>query len=218
MVNYLALNGNIRSELGTANTNRLRKEGYIPAVIYGSNNNDNIFLSILKKDFDKEYLKGNIQIRPIELTIDNKTYKVLPYQIDIDPVTDLPRHVDFINIEGKEQVKVYIPVNFIGADKSPGVKKGGFLNILKRKIQFYTNPLSIPTHVDVNVSAMHIGTKIKINDVKFPDGIKPVDKVNFTICSVTGRGKSDIAKPTTDETADTTSTDPKTENKEEEKK
>ena len=203
MVNFLTLNGSIRKDLGSSNTNRLRKNGFIPAVIYGSNGSDNIYISISKKDFDKEYLKGAIQIRPIELDVDGKKYKVLAYQIDIDPVSDLPRHVDFINIESRDKVKVYIPVNFIGREKSPGIKKGGFLNVLKRKIQFYVDPMNIPSSIEVVVSGMHIGDKIKINDIKFPADIKPVDKTNFNICTITGRGKS-----TTDETtsADATAT------------
>ena len=205
MVNFLTLNGSIRKDLGSSNTNRLRKEGLIPAVIYGNNGEENIYISIIKKDFDKEYLKGNIQIRPIELTVDGKKYQVLTYQIDLDPVSDMPRHVDFINIEGRKQAKVYIPVNFIGREKSPGVKKGGFLNILKRKIQCYVDPMNIPASIDVNVSTMHIGDKKKINDITLPDGIKTVDKTNFNVCTITGRGKStDIATPTADATATAT--------------
>ena len=205
MVNFLTLNGSIRKDLGTANTNRLRKEGFIPAVIYGSNGSENIYISILKKDFDKEYLKGAIQIRPIELDLDGKKYKVLTYQIDLDPVSDLPRHVDFINIEGKKEVKTYIPVSFLGREKSPGIKKGGFLNILKRKIQCYVDPMNIPELIEVVVSGMHIGDKMKINDVKLPAGIRPVDKTNFNICTVTGRGKStvDEAAPAADAAATT---------------
>ena len=98
MVEFLTLNGSIRKDLGSSNTNRLRKEGYTPAVIYGTNGSDNLYISIAKKDFDKEYLKGNIETKPIELTVDGKKYQVLTYQIDIDPLTDLPRHIDFINI------------------------------------------------------------------------------------------------------------------------
>ena len=207
MVNFLTLNGSIRKDLGSANTNRLRKEGLIPAVIYGNKGAENIYLSVAKKDFDKEYLKGNIQIRPIELNLDGKKYKVLTYQIDLDPITDLPRHIDFIDFEGRKEVKVYIPVNFLGREKSPGVKKGGFLNILKRKIQCYVDPMNIPSIIDVNVSTMHIGDKKKINDITLPEGIKAVDKTNFNICTITGRGKStDIATPTADATATATAT------------
>lgn len=190
MVEFLTLNGSIRKDLGSSNTNRLRKEGKIPAVIYGNNGSENIFIYVAKKDFDKEYLKTNIEIKPIELNIDGKKYQVLTYQIDLDPVTDLPRHIDFIDIKDRKEVKVYIPVNFVGKEKTPGLKRGGFLNILKRKIQFYVNPLSIPAKIDVNVDSMHIGSKIKINDIQLPDNIKVVDKTNFNIVTITGRGKS----------------------------
>lgn len=196
MVEFLTLNGSIRKDLGSSNTNRLRKEGYTPAVIYGTNGSDNLYISIAKKDFDKEYLKGNIETKPIELTVDGKKYQVLTYQIDIDPLTDLPRHIDFINIKDKKEVKVYVPVNFIGKEKAPGLKRGGFLNILKRKIQLYVDPMNIPASIDVYVDTMHIGSKIKINDIKLPDNVKVVDKTNFNIVTVTGRGKStDDAAP-----------------------
>ncbi len=209
MVEFLTLNGSIRKDLGSSNTNRLRKEGYTPAVIYGTNGSDNLYISIAKKDFDKEYLKGNIEIKPIELTVDGKKYQVLTYQIDIDPLTDLPRHVDFINIKDKKEVKVYVPVNFIGKEKAPGLKRGGFLNILKRKIQLYVDPMNIPASIDVYVDSMHIGSKIKINDVKLPDNVKVVDKTNFNVVTVTGRGKStddtvQQAAATTDATATAT--------------
>lgn len=207
MVEFLTLNGSIRKDLGSSNTNRLRKEGYTPAVIYGTNGSDNLYISIAKKDFDKEYLKGNIETKPIELTVDGKKYQVLTYQIDIDPLTDLPRHIDFINIKDKKEVKVYVPVKFIGKEKAPGLKRGGFLNILKRKIQLYVDPMNIPASIDVYVDTMHIGSKIKINDIKLPDNVKVVDKTNFNIVTITGRGKStDDAAPQAAATADAAAT------------
>lgn len=207
MVEFLTLNGSIRKDLGSSNTNRLRKEGYTPAVIYGTNGSDNLYISIAKKDFDKEYLKGNIETKPIELTVDGKKYQVLTYQIDIDPLTDLPRHIDFINIKDKKEVKVYVPVKFIGKEKAPGLKRGGFLNILKRKIQLYVDPMNIPASIDVYVDTMHIGSKIKINDIKLPNNVKVVDKTNFNIVTITGRGKStDDAAPQAAATADAAAT------------
>lgn len=190
MVNFLTLNGSIRKDLGSANTRRLRREDRIPAVIYGNNGNENIYLSILKKEFDKEYLKTNVQLKPIELNLDGKKFKVLVYQIDIDPVSDMPRHVDFINIEGRKELKVCIPVNYLGRDKAPGIKKGGFLNVLKRKIECFCTLENIPESIDIDVSKMHIGSKVKINDITLPSNIKATNKSNFDICSITGRGKS----------------------------
>ena len=199
MVNYLTLDGSIRKDLGSANTRRLRKEGKIPAVIYGVNGAENTFISISKKDFDKEYLKSNIELRPIELNVDGKKFKVLTYQIDLDPITDLPRHVDFNNLEGKKEAKIYVPVNYLGREKSPGVKKGGFLNILKRKIECLCPIDNILQCIDIDVSKMHIGSKIRSTDVTLPNGIKFTNKKVFDICSVTGRGKStdDVAAPAT---------------------
>lgn len=190
MVNFLTLNGSIRKDLGSANTRRLRREEKIPAVIYGNNGSENIYFSVLRKEFDKEYLKSNIQLKPIELNLDGKKYKVLVYQIDLDPITDMPRHVDFVNVEGKKELKVCIPVNYVGTDKAPGIKKGGFLNILKRKIECFCTLENIPSSIEVDVSKMHIGSKVKINDITLPHNIKATQKSNFDICSITGRGKS----------------------------
>jgi len=193
MVNYINLDGSIRTEMGSGATGRKRKEGLVPAVIYGFESpNDNVYLYISKKEFEKEYLKGAIQTKPIELSLDGKKYKVLVHDIDLDPVTDMPRHVDFMNIEGKKEVKVQVPVNYIGKDKSPGIKRGGFLNILKRRIQVYVDPMNIPSFIEVDVSKAHIGDKIKISSITLPDGIRAVDKSNFNVFTITGRGKSKI--------------------------
>lgn len=202
MVNFLTLNGSIRKDLGSSNTNRLRKEGKIPAVIYGNGGKDNIYISVSQNNFNKEYLKGSIETKPMELDIDGQKYKVLTYQIDIDPVTDLPRHIDFTNIEGKTEVKVHIPIIFQNRDKSPGVKRGGFLNILKRKIQCHVDPNNIPDSISIDVGNMHIGDKLKIDMVQLPTNTKAVDKTNFNICSITGRGKS------TDDAATAATADP----------
>ncbi|MDR0423647.1 MAG: 50S ribosomal protein L25/general stress protein Ctc [Rickettsiales bacterium] len=203
MVNF-TLNGSIRTEFGSAGASRLRKSGFIPAIIYGEK--ENTFISVIKKDFDKEYLKGGIGVRIIELNIDNKKQNVLAYQIDLDPLSDLPRHIDFVSIDGKNEVKTSVPIRYVDAGKSPGIKKGGFLNVLKRNLQLFVNPKEIPQFIEINVGALHIGSKIKINDVKLPDGVRPVGKENFNICSITGRGKSDLDTSATAGSGDASTT------------
>jgi large subunit ribosomal protein L25 len=219
------LNGSIRDELGSANTNRLRKAGFIPAVIYGDKGAKNTFISIVKKDFNKEYLRGGITTRIIDIDIDGKKQKVLTYQLELDPLTDLPRHVDFINIEGKKEIKTKVPVKYIDKEKSPGVKKGGYLNILKRNIYLFVEPNNIPDRIEVNVAMLHIGANIKINDIELPKNVHPVEKTNYVLCSVTGRGKSDVEdkrataeNATTTATADAKATDTKNNEKSNEKK
>ncbi|MDR2526322.1 MAG: 50S ribosomal protein L25/general stress protein Ctc [Rickettsiales bacterium] len=197
----IILNGGIRKDLGSANTNRLRKSGFIPAVVYGDRKKENIFISISKRDFDKEYLKGGIEVKSIELNIDGNKQNVIAYQIELDPLTDLPNHIDFMSIDGKDEIKTFVPVVYVGNEKSPGLKKGGFLNILKRKLHLFVSPKDIPQSVSVDVSSMHIGSKIKISDVKLPSNAKTVDKSDFIVCSITGRGKSEETK-----TAETTTT------------
>lgn len=185
----IKLNGSVRTELGTASSNRLRKQGKIPCVIYNEKG-DNIYLAVEAKEFIKEYLKENIQIRPIEIETKDKTYNVLVYDLDLHAVKDTPIHVDFLNIEGKKEIKVFIPLEVKGKEKGVGLKRGGFLNIVKRKIQVWCSPEKIPTKLTADVSKLHIGEALKADKIKFPEGTRPVDKSNFVILSVTGRGKS----------------------------
>jgi len=184
----LILDGSIRSKLGTAPTKKIRRENQIPAVIY--NGKENIHIAVDKKEFVKQYSKGNIQSKIIELSLDKKKLDVLTYQLDIHPSTDLPRHIDFIQVQKGKKLKVLIPINFIEREKSPGIKKGGFLNIVKRRVQLWCDPENIPNHIEIKISKMNIGDAIKATDVTFPDNTKPVDKKNFALATITGRGKS----------------------------
>jgi len=189
MTKKIKLDGSVRENLGSGHSKRLRKQGLLPCVIYDKNGN--VYLSLEAKEFNKEYLKGNIQIKPIEISVgDNKKYNVLTYAVEIHPVSDLPIHVDFLNIEGKKEVKVFVPVAFKGREKSPGIKKGGFLNIIHRKIQLWCSPENIPIKISVNIGKLGMGETFKVEKVKFPEGVRPVNKKNFVIASVTGRGKS----------------------------
>jgi large subunit ribosomal protein L25 len=190
----IKLNGSVRKVLGTAESNRLRKQGQLPCVIYNEKG-ENIYLSVEAREFNKEYIKGNIQIRPIEIKTKDKTYNVLVYGFDIHPVSDMPIHVDFLNTEGKKEVKVFIPLEIKGKEKGVGLKRGGFLNLVKRKIQVWCSPAKIPTGIAVDVSKLHIGETLKVEQIKFPEGCRPVNKNNFVVISITGRGKSTDEKP-----------------------
>ncbi|MDR3290384.1 MAG: 50S ribosomal protein L25/general stress protein Ctc [Rickettsiales bacterium] len=209
MVDF-TLNGSIRKDLGSSNTNRLKQDGFIPAVIYGDNGKENTFISIIKKEFDKEYLKGGIETKTIELIVDKKKYKVIAYQLDIDPVSDLPRHIDFVNLEGKKEVKTIVPVKYTGQDKSPGLKKGGFLNVVKRKLFLFVDSNKIPQSIEVDISKLHIGSNLKINDINLPEGVKSVKKDNYVIVSITGKGKSTEDDKTTSVDATTDAKTPAT--------
>lgn len=196
----ITLNGSIRQDLGTTATRRLRKQGLIPCVIYGEKG-ENIYASLTTRDFNKEYFKGNIESKPINLKIDDKDYKVLAYQLEIHPVSNFPIHIDFVQLVEGRDTKVLVPVEFKNREKSPGLKKGGFLNIRKRKILLLCKPKDIPSKITVDVTKMHIGTVIKASDVTFPANTKPVNKKDFVVVTITGRGKSEEEEKKAEEEA-----------------
>ena len=142
------------------------------------------------RKFETEYLKGNVQLKIFNIKIGDKTYKVIPYQIDIHPVTDRPRHIDFIQVDGKKEIKVMVPLNCMNSQRAPGIKKGGYLNIIKRKLQLYVDPNNIPNSIDIDCGRMLLKQSIRISQVNLPEGTRPVTKKDLILVTVIGRGKN----------------------------
>lgn len=185
------LNSTSRSIIGSSESRRIRKSGLIPAVVYIKGSENNLFISVDRKEFEHEYFKGDIFATVTDLKLDGKSIKVLPHKVDLNPVTDRPIHIDFVKIEKSQSVKSKVKLKFVGNDKSPGLKKGGFLHIVLRKVELICNPDSIPQFVEVNVSALQVGSKVRAKDIELPNGVKFSDKSNFIICSVIGRGSKE---------------------------
>lgn len=212
MTQVIDLNGNIRSLVGKNVGNKLLRVGKIPAVIYGENGEPNINIELDIKEFEKEYFKGNVELKVFNLNIDGKIYKVIPYLIDIHPVSDRPRHIDFIQVEGKKEIKVLVPLTFKNREKSPGLKKGGYLNIISRKIQLFVDPKNIPNEIVIDLEGLHLKNSVKLSQIKLPEGTRSITKKDIILCTIVGRGKSDIEE-TTPQAAATTTTPAKEEKK-----
>ena len=197
MTEIVKLDGNIRTSFGSSSTKKLRKNDRLPAVIYGENGADNIFIDVDIKEFEKEYFKGGIETKIFEIKAGKETYNLICYQIDLDPVSDRPRHVDFISIKGKKQIKVLIPLKFINSEKSPGLKRGGYLNIMCRKLQVICDPKNIPSAIEIDCASLRLKQSVKISNLKLPNGVKPASKKDIMLVRIIGRGKDDVDTPTT---------------------
>ena len=152
--------------------NKLRTDGSIPAILYGGKKN-NINISLKKL-----HLKGIIKTetflsKVVDLDIDGALEKVLPREIAYNPVSDEPIHIDFIRIVKGSQVALEIPVKFINLDKSPGLKKGGVLNTVRRKVELKCPAENIPNEIVVDLDNIEIGTSIKISSIKLPENVIP---------------------------------------------
>jgi large subunit ribosomal protein L25 len=181
----LVLAGEEKKGSGTGNSRALRREGKLPAIIYGFD--ENHMISLIYKDFLKEYHKGNLLSKLVNIKLGTKSLKVIPRHVQIDPVSDAPIHVDFQLIKDSVPIKVDVRVKVINQDKSPGMKKGGILNVVKKYISLNCIPKNIPGYLEIDISGFEIGKNIHINDLELPKGVIPVDKSNFTILTIAGR-------------------------------
>jgi len=183
-----------RDGQGKGSARALRREGKIPAILYGKGQAP-ISIALPLKELTLEYTRGRFRSRLIDITLDGKAVKALPKDLQFNPVTDVIEHVDFIKVEPGVALRVSIPVKIIGQEKSPGIKRGGVLNIVRHEIEFTCSPEAIPPHIDVNIAGLDIGTSVHINSIDLPKGVVPVIKRNFTVATVAGRREEEEVKP-----------------------
>tara|TARA_B000000532_G_scaffold218128_1_gene191245 strand:+ start:409 stop:1155 length:747 start_codon:yes stop_codon:yes gene_type:complete len=166
------LEANIRSTKTKGELNTLRSQGNVPAVIYGGQDkNQNI--SVSKKTLINLLERDNFLSNIIKLKIDGKDQNVLPRDVKFDILSDEPTHVDFLRIVKGGKVILQIPVKFINSDKSPGLKRGGVLNIVRRKVELKCPTENIPNELIVDLDGVDIGQSFKISAIKLPENVHP---------------------------------------------
>lgn len=198
-----ALVATTRKDTGKGVARLLRREGKLPGVIYGKGQTPQ-GIALSAKDLMLEYQKGRFRSRLVDIALDGKNIQVLPKDLQFNPVTDQIEHVDFIKVEKGVAIRVSVPVKFVGADKSIGIKRGGVLNVVRHEIEFECAPENIPSHIEVNIQALDIGDNVHISDISLPKGVMPTIKRNFTIAALAGRSSADEeVKPAADAAATT---------------
>ncbi len=162
----------------------LRQKGEVPGIIYGgTEKNQTISLSTkeVKLLIDQENFLSNI----ISLKIDGKSMNVLPRDIAFDPISDNPIHVDFLRIVKDAKIILEIPVKFINNEACPGLKRGGVLNIVRRKVELKCPTENIPAELVVDLEGLEIGASIKISSINLPENVKPtIQGRDFVIATV----------------------------------
>ena len=161
-----------RTTTTSGQINKLRSEGFIPAVLYGGEKN-NLNISLKKLHLQEIIKTETFMSKVIDLDIDGAAEKALAKEIAYDPVSDEPIHIDFIRIVKGTKLILEIPVRFINSDKSPGLKKGGVLNIVRRKVELKCPAENIPDEIIVDLDNTEINTSLKISTVKLPEGVTP---------------------------------------------
>ena len=173
-----------RTTASTGQINKLRSDGFIPAILYGGKKN-NISISLKKLHLRDIIKTETFMSKVVDLDIDGNLEKVLPKDITYDPVSDEPSHIDFMRIVKGSRLVLEVPVKFINHDKSPGLKKGGVLNTVRRKVELKCPAENIPNEIVVNLDNTKIGTSIKISSVKLPENVVPtITDRDFVVATV----------------------------------
>ena len=179
-----SLDASIRNTKSKGEVNTLRLKGEVPAIIYGGTEK-NQKISLSKKQVKSLIDQENFLSNMINLNIDKETVTVLPREVSYDNLTDDPIHIDFLRIVKGAKIIIEIPVKFINNEKSPGLKRGGVLNIVRRKIELKCATENIPNELVVDLEGLEIGTSIKISSINLPENVKPtIQGRDFVVATV----------------------------------
>jgi large subunit ribosomal protein L25 len=173
-----------RDRAGKGTARAVRRTGRIPGVVYGNKEPPEL-ISLDTKSVVRELHRGSFTSKLFDLEIGGKKLRVLPRDVQLDPVTDRPVHVDFLRIAADSRIRVMVPTVFIDETQSPGIKRGGVLNIVRHEIEFYCRADSIPANITISLAGMDIGHSVHISHVTLPEGVRPViaDR-DFTVATV----------------------------------
>ena len=173
-----------RENLSTGSNNKLRAQGLIPAILYGGkDSNQNI--SVIKKEIFNLINSETFLSKVLELDLNGKKEKVIPREVAYDVVSEEPIHIDFMRIVTGKKIILEIPVKFINHPDSPGLKRGGVLNIVRRKVELKCPAEIIPDEIIVDLAGTDIGTSIKISSVKLPENVIPtITDRDFVVATV----------------------------------
>lgn len=200
MSDVLSLVAQMREELGTGSARALRRSGMVPATIYGAGK-DPLSIAVEEKELTKYYRKTQYMSQVIQFEIGGKRHKVLPKDIQLNPITEVVSHADFVFLENKTQ-KMKVPVVYLNKEISVGVKRGGYFNTVRRFLNILCPIENLPRKIEIDVADMAIGKSIKAKEAVLPQGAKLLDNSDFVIASIIGKkGRNTEEEATTDKPA-----------------
>ncbi len=184
MSDVLNLPAEARERAGKGASRALRREGRTPAVIYGGKEEPTL-IHVEQKELVKQLMTGHFMNSIVNIELGGQIIRTLPKDVAFNPVTDRPVHVDFLRMTGDSMVEVMVPVVFVNEDASPGLKKGGVLNIVRHELELLCPNAEIPDDIQIDVTGKDIGDAIHISEVTLPAGVKSVitDR-DFTIATL----------------------------------
>ncbi|WP_284125393.1 50S ribosomal protein L25/general stress protein Ctc [Parerythrobacter aestuarii] len=169
MSDALTLPAEARERAGKGASRALRRDGRVPAVIYGGKEEPTM-IHVEAKELVKQLGTGHFMNSIVNIEVGGKTVRTLPKDVALHPVTDRPEHVDFLRLSKDAKVEVQIPVVFVNEEKSPGLKKGGVLNVIRHDLDLICAADKIPSEIEIDVTGKEVGDSIHISEVTLPEG------------------------------------------------
>ncbi|HEX2553634.1 MAG TPA: 50S ribosomal protein L25/general stress protein Ctc [Microvirga sp.] len=191
-----------RDRAGKGAARAVRRQGMVPAVIYGGGEAP----QTIALDFNQTkqlIFAGHFLTTVFEIDVDGKTTRAIPRDFQLDPVRDFPVHVDFLRLAAGGTVKVVVPVHVVGQDRSPGLKRGGALQIVEHSVELLVPSDAIPDAIEVSVASLDLGSSLHLADVTLPQGAKPASQENVTLVTLVAPSgmNEDTAAPAADAAA-----------------
>ena len=184
MSEQLTLPAEARDRAGKGASRALRRDGRVPAVVYGDKK-EPLSVHVEEKLLAKMLSTGHFMNSVVMIEVDGKLNRTLPKDVQFHPVSSRPVHVDFLRIGEHSKVTVAIPVRFDNEEASPGLKRGGVLNIVQHDLELICDAAHIPDEIHIPLDGLEIGDSIHISDVKLPQGTKAaIDDRDFTVATI----------------------------------
>ena len=184
MSEQLMLPAEARDRAGKGASRALRRDGRVPAVVYGEKS-EPLSIHVEEKLLSKMLHTGHFMNSVVMIDFQGKPHRTLPKAVDFHPVSSRPIHVDFLRIGEHTKVHVNVPVRFDNDEESPGLKRGGVLNVVSHELELVCDAASIPNEIHVDLTGLEIGDSIHISQVKLPDGVTAANQDDdFTVATI----------------------------------
>ena len=183
MATVKELKATARPKSGKGAARAERRAGRVPGVIYG-NNQPPVTISVDDRDLRQRILAGRFLTTVYDIDLEGKKHRVIPRDFHLDPVRDFPLHVDFLRLGEGATIRVSIPLHIVKAEASPGVKRGGTVNIVTHTIELECKVDNIPQYVEADVSGLEISYSLHLSDIKLPAGVKSLTREDATLVTI----------------------------------
>lgn len=198
MSKHITLNAQSRARAGKGDARATRREGRVPAVIYGDKK-EPISVSLDRIELEKLINTGSLFTHICDLKVGNDNHLVLARDVQYHPVTDVPLHTDFLRVTEKTRITVDVPVHFLNEEDCKGVKAGGILSIVRRTVELSCRANAIPESIEFDLTTSEIGDTIRMSDFNLPNGVEPsITDRDFTVANIAAPKKAEEVEEETD--------------------